>query len=61
MGQVLKWILALIIGTAVAVVIAVGSLLFTALGAIIGLISTGSLIILFIAIVVHEWWESRNE
>lgn len=60
MWQVLKWVLALIIGTAVTVVIAVGSLLFTAIGALIGLISTGSLIILGVAVLINEWWDSKD-
>jgi hypothetical protein len=61
MWRVLKWILALIIGTAVAVSIFLISLLATAIGTLLGFISTGSMIIFAVGFVIYDWWESRKE
>jgi purine-cytosine permease-like protein len=58
---VLRWMLALIIGTAATVVIVFGSAFLTAVGAVLGFVSLGSMIILFVALLIDDWWTSRKE
>jgi purine-cytosine permease-like protein len=58
---VLRWMLALIIGTAATVVIVFGGAFLTAVGAVLGFVSLGSMIILFVALLIDDWWTSRKE
>ena len=58
--QFLKWIGYLILGTAVAI-FAVGAwLLFSLVGAIIGVISLGSAVALLLGLVISSLWQARS-
>jgi uncharacterized membrane protein YccC len=52
-------LLALILGTAATVVVVLGVGLFTAIGAVLGAVSLGTLIVVFFAVLINEWWENR--
>jgi len=58
---ILRWIVAFILGIAALTVVTLSSLLFSAIGAIMGVISFGTVILIGVAVVINEWWQSRNE
>jgi uncharacterized membrane protein YccC len=59
LATVLRWLFALILGTAATVVVVLGVGLFTAIGAVLGIVSLGTLIVVFFAVLINEWWENR--
>lgn len=58
--QFLKWLVALMLGTAATVVVVGLGLLSSAIGAVIGTISLGSGILLLVAYALKEWWDAKT-
>jgi len=61
LGVILRWIASFIIGIAALTVVTLTGFLFSAIGAIMGVISFGTVVIVGIAILVNEWWQYRKE
>jgi hypothetical protein len=57
---VLRWIVAFILGIAAIVVVTLASALFAIIGTVLGVISTGTVILIVVAAVINEWWQYRK-
>jgi hypothetical protein len=57
---ILRWIAAFIVGIAALTVVTLSGLLFSAIGAIAGFISMGTMLIVGVTVIINEWWQSRK-
>jgi hypothetical protein len=57
---VLRWVVAFILGIAAIVVVTLASVLFALIGTVLGVISTGTVILIVVAAVINEWWQYRK-
>jgi putative Mn2+ efflux pump MntP len=58
--QFLKWVFYIALGTALTVITVGVSLLFSLIGAVIGIVALGSTVALLLGLLISEWWQSKK-
>lgn len=60
MLHILRWCAAIVIGVSITTILTLVSLLMSAIGMLIGAISTGGLVIAGISYTVYEWLNNKK-